>query len=292
MFLGVDFLRRKGPITFDYEKLQITLKEEGQDVVLQGQRNETSFKYCSKKGMQKMISRGKVLVGCLFMMESSQDSKHLLTPTPTISALLQEYMGVFKEPRELPLSRSTAHQIKLKEGSIPFKIQPYRYPYIPRKEIEKMVEEMLSSGITQPSVSPFSSPVLLVKKKDGSWRFCIDYRRLNSMTVKDGYPIPLINDLLDELKGAAIFSKIDLRAGYHQIRIQPGDEHKTAFVTSSGHYEFKVMPFGLTNAPATFQALMNDIFRKELREFVLVFFDDILVYIKTEELHHEHLSMC
>jgi hypothetical protein len=158
-------------------------------------------------------------------------------------------------------------------------------------ELQMQLKELLDLGIIRPSVSPWGALVIFVKKKDGSLRLCIDYMELNRATVKNRYPIPQIDDLFDQMKGAMIFSKIDLQSGYHQLRIKEGDIPKNTFRTWFGHYEFVVVPFGLTNVPAVFMSLMNGVFWKCLDRFVQVFLDDILIYSKNEREHEEHLQV-
>ena len=204
--------------------------------------------------------------------------------------VVQEYLEVFPEDLPgLPPSREIEFVIDLVPGTAPISKVPYRMSPTELKELKVQLQELLDKGFIRPSFSPWGAPVLLVKKKDGSFRLCIDYRELNKVTVKNKYPLPRIDDLFDQLRGASVFSKIDLRSGYYQLKVTETDIQKTAFRTRYGHYEFLVMPFGLTNAPAAFMDLMNRVFKDFLDKFVIVFIDDILVYSCTHEEHSEHL---
>lgn len=204
--------------------------------------------------------------------------------------LMNEYADVFApRPSGLPPERSVDHRIDLEPGSKPTYRPDYKKSQPEHDEMQRQIKKLLDSGEIQPSVSPYGSPVLFVKKQDGSLRMCIDYRAVNKQTVKNKYPLPRIEEMLDQLGKAKYFTKFDLDSGYHQIRVAQEDVYKTAFSTRYGHYEFLVMPFGLTNAPATFQTLMNDIFRPFLDKFIMVYLDDILIYSETLEEHDQHV---
>ncbi|WVZ76430.1 hypothetical protein U9M48_024406 [Paspalum notatum var. saurae] len=182
--------------------------------------------------------------------------------------------------------------MEVKPTDAPIAKRPYRMAPIEQDEVKNNIDELLAKGYIRPSSSPWAFPVLLVEKKDtNEKRMCMDYRALNEVTIKNKYPLPRIDDLFDQLQGACAFSKIDLRSGYHQLKIRPSDIPKTAFTTKYGLYEYLVMSFGLTNAPAYFMHLMNRVFMDYLDKFIVVFIDDILIYSKSEEEHEVHLRL-
>ncbi|KAL0537620.1 hypothetical protein IC582_026603 [Cucumis melo] len=234
----------------------------------------------------KLLSQG--TWGILASVVDTREVDVSLSSEPVV----RDYPDVFPEELPgLPPHREVEFAIELEPGTVPISRAPYRMAPAELKELKVQLQELLDKGFIRPSVSPWGAPVLFVKKKDGSMRVCTDYRELNKVTVKNRYPLPRIDDLFDQLQGATVFSEIDLRSGYHQLRIKDGDVPKTAFRSRYGHYEFIVMPFGLTNAPAVFMDLMNRVFREFLDTFVIVFIDDILIYSKTEAEHEEHLRI-
>ena len=217
-----------------------------------------------------------------------RDSGSRLEDIPVV----REFSDVFPEDLPgIPLDREIDFQIELAPGTEPISKAPYRMAPLELKELKVQMEERVSKGFVRPSTSPWGAPILFVKKMDRIFRLCIDYRELNKVTIRNQYPLPRINDLFDQLQGAKVFSKIDLRSGYHQLKIRSEDVPKTAFRTRYGHSEFLVMPFGLTNAPAVFMDLMNRIFKPYLDQFVIVFIDDILIYSGSKEDHEEHLRV-
>src|SRR4029450_4705582 len=206
--------------------------------------------------------------------------------------VVREFVDVFPgDLTQLPPMRDVVFNIDLTPGTAPISMVPYRMALAELKELKDQLQELLDKGFVRPSTSPWGAPVLFSKKKDGSLRLCIDYRKLNQATVKNKYPLPRIDDLFDQLKGSTCFSKIDLRSGYYQLRVREEDIPKTAFRERYGHYEFLVMPFGLTNAPAAFMDLMHRVFNAYLDTFVVVFVEDLLGAAYSEEEHEGHLRI-
>ncbi|KAD2805507.1 hypothetical protein E3N88_38884 [Mikania micrantha] len=284
IILGMDWLTRHH-VTIDCHSRRVVFGDfHHPDLVYQGIQPHKSLKIISALKAQKLISHG--CVGFLASIIDTLAGEASIDSHPVV----REYPDVFPDELPgLPPDREIEFSIDLIPGSQPISKAPYRMAPLELKELKEQLQELLELGFIRPSVSPWGAPVLFVKKKDGSMRLCIDYRELNKITIRNRYPLPRIDDLFDQLQGAKFFSKIDLRSGYHQMKIREEDVSKSAFRTRYGHYEFLVMPFGLTNAPAVFMDLMNRVFHEFLDKFVIVFIDDILVYSKSKEDHEEHL---
>ncbi|KAG7533312.1 Zinc finger CCHC-type [Arabidopsis thaliana x Arabidopsis arenosa] len=283
VILGMDWLGKyKAHIDCHRGRIQFE-REEGM-LKFQGIRTTSGSLVISAIQAERMLEKGcEAYIATITTHEVGASAE--LKDIP----IANEFSDVFEAVSGLPPDRSDPFTIELKAGTTPISKAPYRMAPAEMAELKKQLEELLDKGFIRPSSSPWGAPVLFVKKKDGSFRLCIDYRGMNKVTIKNKYPLPRIDELLDQLGGAKWFSKIDLASGYHQIPIEPLDIRKTAFRTRYGHYEFVVMPFGLTNAPAAFMKMMNSVFREFLDEFVIIFIDDILVYSKDWKTHQNHL---
>jgi hypothetical protein len=253
---------------------------------------------CDKRTIKLMSTLGEEVVTELVLPELKKGSCYQMALDSSevdpleIIKVVSEFPDVFpKDLPGMPPEGKVEFAIELLLGTAPIFKRDYRVSGLELVELKKQIDELSEKGYIRPSTSPWATPVLFVEKKDGTRRMCIDYRALNEVTIKNKYPLPRIEDLFDQLRGANVFSKIDLRSGYHQLRIRPSDILKTTFITMYGLYEFTVMSFGLTNAPAFFMNLMNNVFMDYLDRFVVVFIDDILICSQSEEEHADHLRM-
>ncbi|GJZ33762.1 putative nucleotidyltransferase, ribonuclease H [Tanacetum coccineum] len=283
--IGMDWLSKyHAKILCDEKVVHIPIN--GETLIIRGDRSKTRLNRHIMYQNRKDISRG-CQVFMIQVMEKKSDEKKL-EDIPVV----KEFPDVFPEDLPgLPPVRQVEFQIDLIPGAAPVARTPYRLAPSEMQELSNQLQELTDRGFIRPSTSPWGAPVLFVKKKDGSFRMCIDYRELNKLTIKNRYPLPRIDDLFDQLQGSSVYSKIDLRSSYHQLRVREEDIPKTAFRTRYGHYEFQVMPFGLTNAPAVFMDLMNRVCKPYLDKFVIVFIDDILIYSRDKEEHANHLRI-
>ena len=286
VILGMDWLSRH-QVLVDCRMKRVTLRTpSGEEVTFIGERSNPISNVISATTARTMVRKG--CEACLAYMIDTKRTKSSLLDIPTVC----DYPNVL--PEELPgfpPHREIEFEIDVVQGATPASITPYRMALLELKELKLQLQELLEKVFIRPSVSPWGAPVLFVKKKDGALRLCVDYRQLNKMIVKNKYLLPRINDLFDQLKGESVFSKIDLRSGYHQLRIKDTDEHKTMLRAWYGHFEFLIMSFRLTNSPAAFMNLMNRVFRSYVDPFFMVFTDDILMYSKDRKNHDTHLQI-
>ena len=286
IILGMDWLSKHRATLDCYKKEVRLVRPEEPGVIFRGIRREIAPSLINAMTASKMLRKG--CQGYLAFVVDRRQEGTRLEDIP----IIKEFPDVFPDDISgLPPDREVEFTIDLIPETEPISIPPYRMAPAELRELKAQLEDLLSKGFIRPSISPWGAPVLFVKKKDGSLRLCIDYRQLNKVTIRNQYPLPRIDELFDQLQGSRVYSKIDLRSGYHQLRVQESDVPKTAFRTRYGHYEFLVMPFGLTNAPTAFMDLMNRVFQPYLDRFVIVFIDDILVYSGSSEEHSEHLRI-
>ncbi len=292
LLLGADFIKFHN-LQVDWDKKTITPRD-GIRLSLQRQPNKPPLiQMVTVRRLEKLIRHDEVVSTFTMLIQEKKRKEDFIEGDAELTKeTTEEFEDIFPDelPNELPPKRAVDHQITLIPGSKPTARRYYKMSASEMEELRRVIDELLEKGLIRPSNSSFAAPVLFVRKNDGTLRFCVDYRALNSITVRDTYPIPDMEELIDRLRGARFFSKLDLRSGYHQVRIAEEDVFKTAFTTRWGNYEWRVLPFGLTNAPATFQRIMNDAFRDLLDKCVIVYLDDILIFSKDWSTHKEHVN--
>ncbi|GJS38191.1 putative reverse transcriptase domain-containing protein [Tanacetum coccineum] len=291
VIIGMDWLAKYHALIVCDEKV-VRIPYGNEVLIIRGDNCDSGSKFdiisCTKT--QKYIEKGCQVYLAQVMSKKVEDRSEEKRLEDV--SIVREFPEVFPEDLPgLPPARQVEFQIDLVPGAAPVARAPYRLAPAKMQELSTQLQELSDKGFVRPSSSPWGAPVLFVKKKDGSFRMCIDYLELNKLTVKNRYPFLRIDDLFDQLQGSRVFSKINLRSGYHQLRVREEDISKTAFRTRYGHYEFQVMPFGLTNAPAVFMDLMNRVCKPYLDRFVIVFIDDILIYSKSRKEHEGHLML-
>nr|GEW14509.1 putative reverse transcriptase domain-containing protein [Tanacetum cinerariifolium] len=285
VIVGMDWLVERDALIVCGRK-EVNVPYGNKTLVVKSDGGVSRLKVISCIKVRKYMERGSQLF--LAQVTESEPAKKQLQDVPVICNFPEVFPDDFLG---LPPPRQVEFKIELMPSAVPVARVPYRLAPFELKELSGQLKELSKKGFIRPSSLPWGAPVLFVKKKDGSFRMCIDYRELNKLTVKNQYPLLRIDDLFDQLQGSSVYSKIDLWSGYHQLRIKEEDIPNTAFRTRYGHFEFQVMPFGLTNASVIFMDLMNRVCKPYLDKFVIVFIDDILIYSKNKEDHEEHLKI-
>jgi hypothetical protein len=291
--LGSPYLYDRKAI-FHHRENKYHLFKNGVEYIVRAHTKKMNLSLVNTGQMKRLVNASKNFV--LLMIKPKDDIENEVFQgcdtklKSDLYEVVNQYDEMFKEPKGLPPKRGIQHEIQLQQDCPLPNIGMYRMSVMENAEIKKQIQELLDKEVIVPSSSPCGSPIVLVPKKDGTWCMCVDFRALNKITVKNRYPLPRIDDLLDQLKDAKYFTKLDLRIRYHQIMIAEGDTWKTAFKTKQGLFEWMVMPFGLCNAPTTFMRVMNDVLRPFLNDCVIVYLDDILIFSKSREEHVKHVK--
>jgi hypothetical protein len=291
--LGSPYLYDRKAI-FHHHENKYHLFKYGVEYIVRSHTKKMNLSLINARQMKRLVNASKNCVLLMIKPKEDIETKAFQGCDTKLKSnlfeVVNQYDEMFKEPKGLPPKRGIQHEIPLQQDSPLPNIGMYRMSIMENYEIKKQIQEFLDKGVIVPSSLPCGSPIVLVPKKDGTWCMCVDFKALNKITLKNRYPLPRIDDLLDQLKDAKYFTKLDLRNRYHQIRIVEGDTWKNAFKTKQAFFEWMVLPFGLCNTPTTFMRVMNDVLRPFMDDCVIVYLDDILIFSKSHEENVEHVK--